>query len=339
MADRNDDIKQLFSHLGLNPGDYRDLRERTRAFTRTVTAGSQSPAGDNGAPRTQEPAQQAAPTPPPPEVAAPSPGPNPVPVSNPEPIVANHVMAPPQTVAKPAPPTSAMPSQADLSARTRVSGGPVTTRRSPLHSGEATQRWPLIRAAVESPTRSQQRVAPTLPPAAPAAPPPAATKAVGSLLQAVAQQVEAMKGVKAAATQMQRESPAAAPTPVQPPAPEIMAQPPAEAVRAQVPPTVAPPPAPQAAVAKTAAPQTSARTIASPVRPAAPAAAPSEKPSTELQTAFQRLVEPEKVAPQPRSLRLRLNLGDAGAGSKPRKAREEKLEDVFSRISGQPKTR
>ncbi|MDB5970703.1 MAG: polymerase-3 subunit gamma/tau [Hydrocarboniphaga sp.] len=34
MADRSDDIKQLFSHLGLNPGDYQELREKTRAATR-----------------------------------------------------------------------------------------------------------------------------------------------------------------------------------------------------------------------------------------------------------------------------------------------------------------
>lgn len=76
-ADRSDDIKQLFSHLGLNPGDYQEIRERSRA----------APRGESLMPPTVVPAVAPPPTfqiPPTvrvsPAVAAAAPAPPPPPV-------------------------------------------------------------------------------------------------------------------------------------------------------------------------------------------------------------------------------------------------------------------
>jgi len=57
MAERNDDIKQLFSHLGLNPSDYQELRVPPRkivpgAETSRRAGGAQAARGEVDAPRT-----------------------------------------------------------------------------------------------------------------------------------------------------------------------------------------------------------------------------------------------------------------------------------------------
>lgn len=350
MADRSDDIKQLFSHLGLNPGDYQEMREKTRALSRGPE-GAVSPPAASTRRVSEAPATK---TPP----AAPQ--------------------------ATPVPPT--------------VRLNPLIGRSpAPGAGGEATQRWPLLKAAVETPTRVAQRPevqvapaatelrqpdaaepVPTPPPvaAAPQAPtaepaasarPPASAKVLGStsevatLLKAV-EQAKAMERAESDAIErttrrvvdeLQRSrvpavklaEPVSAPQPV-------AAQPVAAAVPVS-PPAASPPAAPQAprptffqkpivvpATAVASPPVVAAKPAAAEPKAesAEPAPASSAIPGSELQSAFQRLVDPERV-PQQRFSRLKFNYGASEAQTKPRKPKEENLEDVFSRISGPSKSR
>ena len=348
MADRSDDIKQLFSHLGLNPGDYQEMRERTRALSRGTEGEVPEPAATRRAPEA-------------PVTKAPA--------------------AAPQATA--VPPT--------------VRLNPLITRAPATGGGEATQRWPLLKAAVETPTRVAQRseaspapaaeaaptVTPTPPPAQAAAPapqPPVAEKTVAAapvatpakvlgssnevatLLKAV-EQAKAMERAESDAierttrrvvdelqrsrvpTKAAEPAPVPVPTPTVAPTPAVAPQPaPAPAVAAAAVEPQAPktkffqrPVAAPAPVVPPAAPQPVQSVAAEPkAEPVAPA--PSVVPGSELQSAFQRLVDPERV-PQQRFSRLKFNYGTSEAPTKPKKLKEENLEDVFSRISGPPKSR
>ena len=94
----------------------------------------------------------------------------------------------------------------------------------------------------------------------------------------------------------------------------------------------------QAPVAAAVPPPPKATVAPSPASEPAPEPAASVIPGSELQSAFQRLVDPERV-PQQRFSRLKFNYGASETPSKPKKLKEENLEDVFSRISGPPKSR
>ncbi len=337
MADRSDDIKQLFSHLGLNPGDYQEMREKTRALSRSAEdAPTQMPASTRRVP----------------EAAVPK--------------------APPA----PAAPAAAVPPTVRLN--------PLIARAPAATPGEATQRWPLLKAAVETPTRVAQRTettraqaaepvvpapapvqatAPQAPvvektvpvaPAAPAAAPTSpklrgSTNEVATLLKAV-EQAKALERAESDAIErttrrvveeLQRSrvpapkdaEPAAAPVPTAklattpvPPAPEGPKTSFFQKPIGQAPVAAAVPPPPKATVAP------------SPASEPAPEPAASVIPGSELQSAFQRLVDPERV-PQQRFSRLKFNYGASETPSKPKKLKEENLEDVFSRISGPPKSR
>jgi len=125
MADRSDDIKQLFSHLGLNPGDYQELRDRnaaTRSETRQPTVAPAAPPAPPVAPPTRQmPTVKIAP-----------------------------VAADPQPAVEPVAPRSA-PAAAEVPAPVPVSVAPAVAA-----AVNGSTRWSLLRAAVETPTRVAQ---------------------------------------------------------------------------------------------------------------------------------------------------------------------------------------
>ena len=125
MADRSDDIKQLFAHLGLNPTDYQELRGKTKTFAKEPVI-------------------------PPPAPAAVVPPPAPVPVTV-APALAPAPVLPPMPVSAPREPVAAL--LAGLSK-------PVLTNpavSAPLPTPEATsQRWSLLTAARSAPPRVAQ---------------------------------------------------------------------------------------------------------------------------------------------------------------------------------------
>ncbi len=334
MADRSDDIKQLFSHLGLNPGDYRELREK---LPQTVRAPAQAPAASRAAPKVD--------------------------------------------VTRAEPPTQVPPAQPGSSEPT---AGPMTQRITPTVSvaAEPSQRWPLIRAAMESPTRVGQRgdsPATAAAPAQPRAAAPAGSQEVGALLKAAAAQVQAMSRPEAdPAAQATRRllldqtriMPTEAEKPVVPEVPmptNLVIEPTGfesgdavdEPDVAEVPPIeLAPVPAvevPAATVrpvpAQVVGPA-AAQAVTAPVviNTPPPAEAPGEslqttyvptvaaEPGSELQSTFLRLADPRRQQ-QSRNSRLRFNYVASDAVPKPRKPKEENLGDVFSRISGAPKPR
>jgi hypothetical protein len=303
MADRSDDIKQLFSHLGLNPGDYQEMREKTRALSRgTEDARVQAAANTRHAAEAATSKAQQAPA---------------------------------------FPPT--------------VRLNPLITRM-PAAGSEAAQRWPLLKAAVETPTRVAQR---SEPPVAqtPAASTPDSARSPGSanevttLLQAVEQAkaleraesdaierttrrvVEELQRHRVPPQETERESAQATP---QAAAAQLRSTSPTQGSTA-----TATAEAPKTSFFQKpgARPRTEA-TVAAPASaaPASESAAASAASGSELQSAFQRLSDPERIPPQ-RFSRLKFNYRAAEAPSKPKKLKEENLEDVFSRISGPPKSR
>lgn len=348
MADRSDDIKQLFSHLGLNPGDYQEMREKTRALSRSAEDAPALPgASTRHAP---EPAAK------PPQAA---------------------------TQATAVPPTVRLN---PLITRQPASGGEASQRWPLLKAAVETPTRVAARpgaGAAETPEPAVPSVAPTPTPvlaqapvverpaaAAQAAPAPASTKPLGStsevatLLKAV-EQAKALERAESDAIErttrrvveeLQRNrvptpraaesenASAPAPAPARAPAAGIPVR---SASNAQI----------AAAATDAQAPRTGlfqnpkaysprAGTLAAPMaaadsKPAAEGdvqSTPAVVPGSELQSAFQRLADPERV-PQQRFSRLKFNYGASETPSKPKKLKEENLEDVFSRISGPPKSR
>ena len=321
MADRSDDIKQLFSHLGLNPGDYQEMREKTRALSR----------GAEDAPALPGASTRHAPE------------------------AAKLPQAAPQATA--VPPT--------------VRLNPSIAR--PPATGEATQRWPLLKAAVETPTRVAQRseapAAPASEPAtatrfvapsptpAPVQPPvadkpatvaqaahaPASTKLPGSsnevatLLKAV-EQAKALERAESDAIERTTRRVVDELQRNRIPMPKA-AEPGNAAVAAPVQaPAAAAFQAPKTAFFQKPNAQPPFETVVPPAAAEPAESVASVIPGSELQSAFQRLADPERV-PQQRFSRLKFNYVSSETPSKPKKLKEENLEDVFSRISGPPKSR
>jgi hypothetical protein len=269
MADRSDDIKQLFSHLGLNPGDYQEIRDKsaaTRSETLTPTFA-----------RTQAPTQLQPPT-----VAVPTRQHSPTIT-----IAPTLVAAPPAAAAAPSPATRQQ--------------APV----APPPLQDPATRWPLLRAAVETPTRVAQidRSA-----AAPEAPPQPIEPAViedaptRRLFQELSRRpVDEAVDQLAEAARRRWQEPAAAPEAPPPP---------------QMPPSPPPVAAAPSVAAEVHQPQTDEISTA----------------KSELLSTFRRLVAPERV-PAQRPARLHFNYSADASAPHSKQPREEKLDDVFNRIS------
>lgn len=336
MSEKSDDIKQLFSHLGLNPSDYQEIRSAPSSGA-TMTE----------APRrwsllqainTQAPAARVAPT------LAPA-----------TPAVA------PAPAAVPPPPT---PSQwAEILPGLSVPRGEPATTAVPVPPSPppaaAVEPPPAPTVAVDGLSSLFQSVreSPVPPPVPAAAPEPALTgeQAADRLYRELRSSAQTLAGRPP-------------PTPVTPPwagydpeqetrhapipAPPVRVAPPPPPVQAPVQPPAAsaPPPRmvlpiassdPLPVIARTPAAPPPPRPYAPPPTPAAavaPRPVPPPAPKVEtpassgLQAAFRRLSEPEP----PRAAasgRLRLNYRlaqpSSGAGNK-----DERLGDVLKRISG-----
>ena len=272
MADRSDDIKQLFSHLGLNPGDYQEIRDKsaaTRSETLTPTFA-----------RTQAPTQVQAPT-----VAAPT-----------------RQHSPTITIA----PTLAAAPPAAAAAATRQQPA-----AAPPPLQDPATRWPLLRAAVETPTRVAQIDRAAAPPEAPPPIEPAVIEDAPTrrLFQELSRRpVDEAVDQLAEGARRRWQEPAAAPE--APPPPQMPPSPPPAAAAPTVAAEVQPQPQPQ--------PQVQADEIST--------------AKSELLSTFRRLVAPERV-PAQRPARLHFNYSADASAPHSKQPREEKLDDVFSRIS------
>lgn len=272
-ADRSDDIKQLFSHLGLNPGDYQEIREKSRAAPRgeSLMPTAAKPTPPTVMPAAAPPTVQIAPTVP---VLAPVP-PAPAPT-----IAAPPPMSQAPAVANSVPPPAAAAASADLSAR-----------------------WSLLRAAVETPTRVAQ-IARGQATAAPVdMPTPAEDAPTRRLFQELSRRPvdEAVDQLTEAARRRWQQPAEAAP-------PQAASASPGETLAWHQP--VQPPP----------------------ILAAEAEAAPQPVASGELLSTFQRLVAPSSV-PQQKPARMRFNYQADARAPRAMQAREENLDDVFSRIS------
>lgn len=309
MADRSDDIKQLFSHLGLNPGDYQEMREKTRAATRVDLTAPQRPAAPASvvAPPTVavEPPLAAVPMVPlavAPTVTIAVPTRVPEPTIRLQPPTVN--VAPPVSPPSPAP-AHAVPPPALQSQPPSIQPQPQPVpAQPPPAASENAARWPLLRAAVETPTRVAQIERADEPPAIEN---PPTRRLFDELSRRPVD--EAVDQLTAGARRRWIEP--AEPLATAPVSPPAQAPAPTPAVEA---------PPPPASVAPPAAPSASA------------AADPAPAATGELLSTFSRLVAPERV-PQQRPARLHFSYAADAVSPHPRQAREENLEDVFSRIS------
>ncbi|HEX4872567.1 MAG TPA: hypothetical protein VFV27_09660, partial [Nevskiaceae bacterium] len=171
MADRADDIKQLFSHLGLDPGGYQELRTRNRpeagapAASPTPPAPTQTPAAVTPPPSRSHARDGAA-------LAASLFGNVAAAVSS-----GAATRTPPAPAAVPAAPTQPAPRlvpEARVAPPASTLGAaPAAETPAPAVSPESTRRWSLIRAATEA-TPKVAQIRPDLRAARPVAPAPAA---------------------------------------------------------------------------------------------------------------------------------------------------------------------
>lgn len=317
MAEKSDDIKQLFSHLGLNPSDYQEIRSAPSANA-TVTE----------TPRRWSLLQATSKHPLPTKVA---------------PIV-------PTTSAPSAPPAAvpravaaATPAQwAELSPRATVSVpmAPVVVP-PPAVPAPVADDQPLaegLRSLFQS-VREPPPVAPL--PSAPTllVPPPAEPSADevyrelrGNAPGRAAPPPENPPPPAWAGYDSEQETryalpPAPAQHAVPPPAPKAAPASPPRALSTPPTPVPAPPPVAAAARAKPARP------APAPMPAAAPSVrAPAAEVASDLQAAFRRLAEPEP----PRAAasgRLRLRY-PAAPQAQADSSREARLDDVLRRISG-----
>ena len=329
MADRSDDIKQLFAHLGLNPGDYQELRGRTRVGTPAEAAAVASKI---------EPFMPVAA----PVAAAPPSAVQPV------------VSAPPRAAAVIPKPPVILPPPVGQSASTQPP------------APEASQRWSLLQAAGRTPPQVAQ-ISPV--PVARPAPPqesviPVVQKPPVPLTRSVdLSDLPTMPPMEERPTQAlfaelqrvsQRRSSANFSA-------TDWAQNAAKPVEAATPPSsglMALPVRDKAMVAPPATSPMAAASVspAAPVRPPVPVVVSRPVPTYQAVTppafaagqtgdslvgTFKRLVQPARQ-PSQASGRLRLNYGKRGhaaAPSNPSQIREENLGDVFSRISTPPRAR
>lgn len=313
MADRSDDIKQLFAHLGLNPGDYQELRGRTRVGTPVEAAAVASKI---------EPFM---PPPVPPAAAAVTPKPQ--------------VAMPPLP---PAPPAAAQPPAAEASQRWSLL---QAAGRTPPQVAQISP-VPVVRPAVpqETPMPVVQKPPapltrsvdlsdlPTMPPME-----ERPTQALFAELQRVSQRrtsanFSATDWAQNAAKPVVQADPAIAPAapasmPLTAPAkPAVVAAPPA--------PVAAPRPHPTHQAVTPPRPMPTYQAVTPPVA--------SGQGRDSLSGTFKRLVQPVRQSAPQASGRLRLNYGKRGHAavpSNPSQIREENLGDVFNRISAPPRAR
>ncbi|WP_428309314.1 BcsR/BcsP family cellulose biosynthesis protein [Hydrocarboniphaga sp.] len=273
-ADRSDDIKQLFSHLGLNPGDYQEIREKSRAAPRGE---SLMPTAAKPTPPTVIPAA----APPPTVQIAPT-----VPVLAPVPTVA------------PLPPVHQAPAVASF-----VPPSPAAATAAAAAGADLSTRWSLLRAAVETPTRVAQIARSPTTTAPVDMPAPAEDAPTRRLFQELSRRPvdEAVDQLTEAARRRWQQPPQAPP-------PQPASAGPGE-TRVWQQPVQSPP-----------------------ILAAEPEAAPQPVASGELLSTFQRLVAPSSV-PQQKPARMRFNYQADAKAPRAMQAREENLDDVFSRIS------
>lgn len=131
MADRSDDIKQLFAHLGLNPTDYQEIKPAVSVSLSAIPAAA---------------APAPAPTPAAPAVAKP-----------PEPKAASFPQLPPAMAEATVPGLRELMAQAAVPSATRQL--PVPPRVMEKSSGPA-RRWALLDAVVAHPPGVLSRVVP-----------------------------------------------------------------------------------------------------------------------------------------------------------------------------------
>lgn len=338
MADRSDDIKQLFSHLGLNPGDYQEMREKTRALSRGAEDAPTLPAaGTRRAPDAAVPQATAFP-----------------PTVRLNPLISR----PPASGGEAAQRWPLLKAAVETPTRVAQRAGAAA---APASEAAARTLAPNPTPAPAQTAASEVEKPASIPQAAAAA--PAAPKLRGSgnevatLLQAVEQAkaleraesdaierttrrvVEELQRSRVPTPRAAESGRAAAPAPAQAPAAATQAR---STASAQPAPATQ---APRAGLFQKSNAESRGQAIVPPTRAAAqqdagaaPESAASVIPGSELQSAFQRLADPERV-PQQRFSRLKFNYGASEAPSKPKKLKEENLEDVFSRISGPPKSR
>lgn len=316
MSEKSDDIKQLFSHLGLNPSDYQEIRSAPSANA-TVTE----------APRRWSLLQATSKQPLPSKVA---------------PILNTLPAAVPAAVPRPGVP--ATPSQwAELLPRATTAPAAVPTAAVPTVAAPAPLADQPLAEGLRSLFQSVREPVPVVPlPVAPTVdvPPPVETAAeqVYRELRGGGAIPPAPPPPAWAGYDAEQETRYAVPPAASKPAPAPTA-------------SVAPAPAPvQARIAAAAPPVARAPSRPEPPRAESPAPAKSHQPprpapppavevraaapelGSDLQAAFRRLAEPEppRAAASGR-LRLRTPATPQVQGSASREAR---LDDVLRRISG-----
>lgn len=314
MAERSDDIKQLFAHLGLNPNDYQEVR----ATRRGAPPGTPPEPGSTQAEKL------------PPSNRLP-------PLSPPAPLT------PP--VAPALPPVSAPQIPEFPAAHVSV---PAALRPSTMSPESGNRRWPLLQALSESPPKPAQfgdapsRAVPLVRPRSEEATlikPRHIPDAIQPLPENLAAGGEE-RPTKALFAELQRVSERAATARVAEAkrrmaasSPVIDAPQPEKAKPAMQEPRSAQNPR------TTMAPVSPPRAQVPPPRPVAPAAPvrPSTKPVTAdmgLASTFKRLVQPAG-APGTHSGKLRLNYGSRqpSEAAPPAGVRIENIGDVFNRIA------
>lgn len=314
MSEKSDDIKQLFSHLGLNPSDYQEIRSAPSANA-TVTeaprrwsllqATTQHPLPTKIPPIVSSPAPASAV--PPPSLIAPAAVPRALPPrTNPAGWVEPHatVSVPAPTPVTP-PPAGDQPLAEGLRALFQSVREPAPV--APLPGAPTVAAPPPAEPSAEQVYRELRGSAPT--PAA--VPPPPAWAGYDS-------EQETRYAVPPTPARSAVPPPVRAPAP--PPAPSLASQP-------------QPQPQPPAARAKAArpAPAPMAPPPPSPAAAAALRTAPSDV-GNDLRAAFRRLAEPEP----PRAAasgRLRLRY-PASPSAQVESGKEARLDDVLRRISG-----
>jgi hypothetical protein len=324
MAEKSDDIKQLFSHLGLNPSDYQEIRSAPSAnatVTETPRRWSLLQAtSKHPLPTKIEPIV--------PTTSGPSAMPTPAPAAVPR-AVAAAAPAPAQWAALSPRATVSVP-MAPVVVPPPAVAAPVADDQ-PLAEGLRS----LFQSVREPPPVAPLPSAPTVlvpPPAEPsadevyrelrgnapgrAAPPPENPPPPAWASYDAEQETR----YALPPTPAQHAVPAPAPKAAPASPPRALSTPPASV------PTPAPPPVAAAARAKPARPAPAPMPAAAPVR------APAAVVASDLQAAFRRLAEPEP----PRAAasgRLRLRY-PAAPQAQADSSREARLDDVLRRISG-----
>jgi hypothetical protein len=361
MSDRSDDIKQLFSHLGLNPGDYQEVRTvRRPAVDVTSALGSMPVRTETFTPpvAVPQPAAEQAPQ------AAPAMGPAPAPtlasplsaaVTAPSvavpPVTVPLMTAPPVADTPRAPePTRAPPqlSPASVMTQRREPAVPRTPTPAPatpvpaarampsMPSDDTVRRWALLRevqdrpqtlARIQPELREQRRTqqypaAAVQPPATPAATVPTAP----AMPAARPWSFDADLAGMARAQPFQRPAAqAASPAPSEETAAPTMDRL-VQAMRRSAVGSGGFDQAPVAAPAPPVAPQVM------PAPPAAPVSTGSAGASV-LSSTFERLARPQPPVPAAAGGRLRLNIAPDAVAGHSGGPRVESLGEVFSRIS------